>query len=349
MPFGQRELPNPKFAFQIDFPPGTTQVYLRVRSHSALNVPLFVVTPAEYVERQQTERLFLAIAFGLFLVLLTLNVVFFIVIRDRNILIYLFYLVNAAVFVSIFTGYAFKYAWPQAPYWNAASNSIVYVILQTAGMAFIQNFLRTRLHMPGFNRLINASYGAIGATLLLVPFSLQWSEAYVAAVSLPLCLIVILYPCFRLLFRGHLIARFYLVGWLGLCGSMAVYVLQIFGFLPTRLFGLDQMQYPVAGFMLEMIFFPLALGDRLAMILREARAAAANPDGGDRPGIPGAGSSRPGNPQPYPPSQAVRVAPVHERLSRLTRLSPKPPACLRARSGRTENRTLSRGKSRMPA
>lgn len=273
-PFSSREFAHTRYAFRVDFPEGRNKtIILRVQSRNTLSVPLALVHEQRYQESmlfQQTRIGFYAGLVGLWFVL---NMIFYFAFRDANFLYYCFYLVCTTTFQFSLQGCAFQYLWPEWPVWNALFNGIASTFGLISVVMFGRSFLRTRLHLPAIDRLMKFGMIVIAFGLALLPISIRVAEAYIGGVSLLTTVVLCELAGWSLFLKGYRPARFYLIAWTLFFTAGVIYMLQVFVILPPRIFGLYMIDFVFLGQLGEILFFPLAIGDRIRTKLNENRAA----------------------------------------------------------------------------
>lgn len=294
LPFHQRVRAERKFAFELNLA-GTSQyeILISAGSRNSLNVPIFLLNPQDYNEWRHQENLRMGLYGGLFILLLVTNLSVFFALRERLFLFYLAYLLFNFLYQFSLQGYAYKYLWPDSPYWASIFNLLVFCPSVALGALFCCEFLDLKKRHPWTHRLllIQVIFWA------LLPFGLLfWSlrelEYVTAAITGPAAVMFVYFAAWQALLAGYRPARFYVVGWTLYFPFACSYILQINGVFPNGMLGMDMLENLAIAISLEMLVFPFAIADRIRMRL-QPRDLNAHPENRKEPsGSPGAGSAR---------------------------------------------------------
>lgn len=269
LPFGSREILQRKYAFPVVLE-GHSQyeVFMSVRSDNSINVPLFLMTPEDYDERLGLENLRMGIYGGLFVLLLILNVAFYLFLREPLFLVYVAYLFFSFIFQFSLQGYAYKYLWPAHPIWGGIFNAIAFCPSVVMAGLFAREFLGTRSRHRRLDQLILVQI----FIWALLPFGLLFMntgdlEGFMAKVLGPVIILTLYAAGWRVYLAGYRPARFYVFAWSAYLPFCIFYILQVNGIVANGVFGLDMLENLAVGISLEMLIFPFAIGDRLRLAL----------------------------------------------------------------------------------
>jgi diguanylate cyclase len=257
--------------FLVPLPPGDNHsLLLRVRSSSAIQVPLTLWAPQAFLEREQGHLLAHGLYFGTVGVMVIYNLFVFVVLRERSTLHYIGYALCMATFIGALNGLTFQYLWPHSPTW--ANQALVVALTGSVAFAtrFTQRLLPLREQLPLLWRLIVGLTLLAGLvillTLLLPQVSFVRATIVVAVASCLSCLLA-----GSLLWRrGDSSARLYTIAWGALLFGGILLALNKFNVLPQNLFTENAVQ---VGSALEVILLSFALADRIN-VERRLRSAA---------------------------------------------------------------------------
>jgi serine phosphatase RsbU (regulator of sigma subunit) len=237
--------------------------YLRVVSSDTKLIPLEIVTKKAYQRRSQVRLLWFGVYYGIILSMFLYNLILFLSLREFSRLYYLFYLIcMSIVFLGLnglfqvffhigiessraifFTSLCFVYFWASL---------------------FAKSFLITRKHTPFIDKLL--SICMILALALAAMNSVTTKTWGAAAINIFGILFppVVLLAAIKIWWRGFRPARFFLLAFMVLIFSTIYEALVVFDILPyiTRLTS----QF---GSAIEVIFFQLALADRIKVLSQE--------------------------------------------------------------------------------
>jgi diguanylate cyclase (GGDEF)-like protein len=206
--------------------------------------------------------------FGCVIMLMVWSGLVFLAVRDGAFLAYFAYVASFGLYMTINTGFAFQYLWPDSPRWGNTSLIVLLNIALIAALQFSLTILRARDYTPRLFRVARVLQAialvAIGLTLVLE----------YAALIRPVTLLILVSVCFMIalgmisLLAGSRPARFYVIAWGAfLCGSV-VFLLKNFGLVPHTF--MTQHSWQI-GALLEMILLSMTLSSRMNELKNQSR------------------------------------------------------------------------------
>lgn len=173
LPFRVRDVHTRTIVFRINLAAGeTADLYVRVETEGATAVPLRLVHPAAFAEREQTVYLILGMYYGMLAVLTLYNTVLAISLRSRAYFYYVGINTSVLLIYASLNGIAFQYVWPEAVWWN--NRAIVFFIClgMLASLFFTRSFLDGRRLFPRLNRwfALAAALEALNLAVLLADY-----------------------------------------------------------------------------------------------------------------------------------------------------------------------------------
>lgn len=264
MPFAQREFKHRNLGFNLTLLPNEQlDVYLRVKTESSLQLPLHLLTPERFLERDQLEMYLLGLYYGLMLAMLAYNLLIYSAIRDVNYLHYLHYLAGYALFQLSLNGLALQYLWPRNPAWGNLATPFFIGVAFLGAVTFARSFLHLQRQAPAldrFGRLLGYIFLFVIIGSLFLPYTwmiqIATTSALVAAVYELVCGWVV--------WRGHLRqARYFLLAWTALIIGVMLYTLKTFNLLPATFVTEYALQI---GSALEVVLLSFALAHRMKVM-----------------------------------------------------------------------------------
>jgi len=268
-PFNTRDIQHKDFLFPLTLPPQSQRTfYLRYASQGPVDINLSLLDPNELATTLSREQLAYGIYFGCVLMLLVWSGLVYVGVRDRAFLAYFAYVSTFGVYMTVNTGFAFQYFWPDSPRWG---NSVLIVLLNLAMIAalnFSVTILRARDYTPRMFRgaQVLQVLGLIG--LVLTPF-----VSYSALVR-PTTFLILVSVIFMItlgilnLLAGSRPARFYVMAWGAFLAGSIVFLLKNYG-LVTHTF-MSQHSWQV-GALLEMVLLSMTLSSRMTELKHQSR------------------------------------------------------------------------------
>ncbi|HYJ41125.1 MAG TPA: diguanylate cyclase [Steroidobacteraceae bacterium] len=268
-PFGSRDVAHKDFLFPVTLPANSDRTfYLRYASQGPVDINLSLLDPNEVAGELSREQVAYGLYFGCVLMLLVWSGLVFLAVRDGAFLAYFAYVATFGLYMTVNTGFAFQYLWPDSPRWaNTALIVLLNIALITA-LQFSLTILRARDYTPRLfvvARVLQAM--ALVAITLIPVFSY-------AVLVRPVTFLILVSVCFMIalgvisLLLGSRPARFYVIAWGAfLCGSV-VFLLKNFGLVPHTF--VTQHSWQV-GALLEMILLSMTLSSRMSELQHQSR------------------------------------------------------------------------------
>lgn len=130
--------------FIIPLPNGThgkVALYIKVRSSSALQLPVVLWTNHDFLINDQVFRIVMGIYFGLMGIMAAYNVLLYFTIRESTLFYYVLYVICLALFSACLSGFAFRYLWPNSLWWN--DQAILFFLISSVltGTYFVMTLL----------------------------------------------------------------------------------------------------------------------------------------------------------------------------------------------------------------
>ncbi len=269
LPFDHRRIFNRNFILPINFKPNERKtVLIKVQTEGSVQLPIVYRSHKNYNEYEQYFLTLQGLYFGVVLAMVLYNLVLFVVIKEIS---YLFYVVSVAcfgMFNACLNGFSFQFLWPDSPHLNQ------YVItLSIAGFGFsIFCFSITFLRLKKISRffyLYCLCYISVAAAIILGVLTniLSYNVAIRSASILGFVgSTSALIMGFYLLFKGHKVARYYVLAFSCLLAAIAVLALNKAGVIPINLITDHAVQI---GNGIEVILLSFALADRISMDRQE--------------------------------------------------------------------------------
>ena len=165
-------LPGVGFVFDLEIPPGSSEVLIRCETSDPLTVPIQLLDSSD--SRQSGAKSFLAtgVLYGVLLALIGFNVVLFSTLKQLYALYYSIYIGCFIVMNFGYSGYGFSWIYPNSPGVQNYSTLFFMVLHGICGLLFVSNFLNLSNRMPSLNRGLRIYIGA-GCFTILSAIALQ--------------------------------------------------------------------------------------------------------------------------------------------------------------------------------
>lgn len=262
--FDQREIHHKNFELYIKNDTDDTQVYYFKFKSSQISDAIIVLRTVDwFISYALDEYFFFGIFYGMIIVFSFYNLIMYIAIRQKQYLYYVLYNLSIGVFEMSTDGIAYQFLWSSATGWNQIAYAFALYAISVFALLFTRELLFVKAKAPRLNKLILA---VIGVRTLLFVYALLLDRSlftYKFIEFIPLS--VAFYTGIHIYRNGYKPARFFVLG----------YSFLFIGFLMKFfiMLGYAWLNFGVAGyyslsfcFILEMIFFSFAIGDKVRVL-----------------------------------------------------------------------------------
>ena len=270
--FSERDVYHRHFIVPLTFnPKERVDIRMRVQSESSLRVPLTVWEPTAFYQEDVVQMLLNGLYYGLMLVMALYNAFVYFSIRERSYLVYVCFVLSAAIAQLAMSGLSYQFLWPTLPWWGGVS-VVSFLALGTlfAGL-FTLEFLQLKQSFPRLARAITVVVGlstlvAIGSAFLPYGFSAR-AQVVLIVCAIPLCITagVVSWRA------GSVEAKFYSIAWFSFLGGAMLLALTYVGVLPAN--ALTTRGHEVGGALL-VVLLSLALARKLKSLQEESELLA---------------------------------------------------------------------------
>ncbi len=261
LPYSTRPIDHRIFLIPLDWQPNQQyDVYLRVQSKSAIQVPLALWEEQAFYASDTTQSVLEGIFFGTMLAIAIYNLLIFSALKDRTYILYVGYVVSMPLFLASATGYTFRYLWPEATQWNDQSIIVFLATTLIFGIGFTRSFLKVESVSPLLDKALIAMI--VGSALLgLSAFKLNYMYVVIATIVWAVfictfCLVVGI-KCWA---NNIVTAKYYCLAWFAMLAGGVVLALSKLSILPAN----HLTEYsPHFGTTLEVLLLSFALAERI--------------------------------------------------------------------------------------
>lgn len=259
-PAALNPLPNPWLLQELDIPAEATSVlYLRIHTDGSLQLPIGVWEAMRFAQAQQTYLMGQGMYFGALVIMLLYNLFIFFLVRDTSYLAFVLSILFYGLLQGTLQGFTPMYLWPTQP--ALAIVTPIMIFLYSAAVAwFTIIFLRLPKVQPMYARCLSG-YALLTAGLALATpwMTYNFAVRLSTVLTLPGILIAV-YFALRLLLRGHLAARYFVLAWITFLITSAALALNKTGVIPNTFYS----DYaPQLSHLLICLLLSFALSDRI--------------------------------------------------------------------------------------
>lgn len=268
LPFAARPLAGRFFAFDHEFVPGTTEIYIRAESPDPLVLPIFLLTHAEADQRDRLQAYSYGLVYGFLIALLAYNAVLFASLRDRRYLLYSGFLAAFLALNAAYTGHGYAWFWSERPALQQWIIPLLMMACGALGLRFATCFLQTRDRTPLAHRRVGWFIGGSTAAFALASLAgqdqapaLLVAFAFITVFSLAMIALGVVAWRARVSSAGYFLAAS-LASMLGTAWTS----LTVWGFIPFSDAGFRAAEF---GMLIDATLLALALGARFRFVQLE--------------------------------------------------------------------------------
>ena len=265
--FEQRPILHHNFLFPISLDAGQRiKIGIRIQSTGSIQVPLTLWDETSFHNFDSTRQLVYGVFFGLLLIMAVYNLFLFFSVRESSYILYVGYVISVTLWSAIYTGFAYRYLWPNNSSWEHDSLPFFMGLLGIFVSLFSISFLELRARFTKMYRLLLACL--VTATICCVfAFVLPYAPAIrIGTVASLIVAAVSLFVGLYTWKSGLDQARYYCIAWVAFLLGICLLVLSKFGVIPRVFLTEYGLQLGAA---MEVVLLSLALGHRLKLLKEE--------------------------------------------------------------------------------
>jgi len=256
------------FIFDLQLPQGSKGSYLlHINSEHPIIIPASIHTYESLNETLNTQTLVAGIYMGVMLVMFLYNLFIFSATRDRNYLLYIFYIFFLTLAQSTLAGYGFRFLWPDYPSINHYAVVVTSSLSAISGLLFTMQFLQTAVNSNLYHRIMQGLIAVYFLGMGICLFTSYLSVSYVILnINGILVVITILGTCIYLIKQRYRPAIFYIIAWIFFLFAFLILILRNFAILPYNNFTTYSLY---VGSSFEVALLAIALADKINNLRRE--------------------------------------------------------------------------------
>ena len=148
LPFSTRPYPHRNFVVPVRLGGSSDQFVMRVKSSSALQIPIKQWSVHAFTKNEQRKLLGHGLYFGLLCGMMTLHLALAAMLRDRAYGYYAAWLGALIVLIATLQGFGMQFVWPESPRWNDYSMIVALALCGAGGVGFTFHFINERSNQP---------------------------------------------------------------------------------------------------------------------------------------------------------------------------------------------------------
>ena len=263
--FDKRPIAHPHLVIPLELPEGQSTILLRARGDNAIEMPLSLSRTQAFQQQDSRRQLGNGLYYGAIAIMCLFNLLIFVSLRDRSFLLYVLYLGSLGLNLFAREGLAYQWLWPEAPWWNHHSLSVLNLLSVGFSVLFACSFLQLSRQKPRLNRGLVICGVILLASAPLSLLNFRFSIQTSTALALVWVIIISVIAGIEAR-RGFLAARYFLAAFVTLAIAASLYVLKAFQVLPGSWWLEHSMQIGTA---IEALLLSFALASRMTALKDE--------------------------------------------------------------------------------
>lgn len=259
--FSDRPIKHRAFLFPVPVLNQTQTILLKIRSSSAIQVPLILWPEKSFFEQDQYKLVEHGVYYGIVFVMALYNFFLFLRLRDRTYGFYVLYVITFSITQLSLTGFSYQFIWPDFPDWNQKSVAVLSPLIVVSAIVFSSNFLKLANYYPLLCKLLYllAFIGiGISASSVYLPYHTMIPLA--AGLAIITCISILLISYYVMFKSLHKYATYFATAWSVFLVGVVILAMSKFGILPRTWITESAAQI---GSAIEIILLSFALAERL--------------------------------------------------------------------------------------
>ncbi|WP_230874917.1 sensor domain-containing diguanylate cyclase [Lysinibacillus cavernae] len=265
---GEQSIPSRSNLFQIQSPT-IHEIYIKLDGALPLSLTSYLFTEVSFTNKISEYKFLTGIFYGFLSALLIYNLFLYFSLKDKAYFYYVLYMLSFIFYQATLNSLDIELLGSLLPKaFFIKSLTISGNLLLLFMLLFCNQFLELKKYLPPFHKIGKLLFWITICSLIasfIVPdvsITNNFTTSFAVVVFIFLWLSGIL-----VLIKGHKMARYYIIGWTVLLGSIIVQALAFLSVIPfhPRIFE----EAPAIGAIFESIFLSLALGDKINIIKKE--------------------------------------------------------------------------------
>ncbi len=218
-------------------------IFLRLMSSSSMQIPLFIMSPAAFIQKDLEDQIIWGVILGVLAIIALYSFVLSVNIKKYSYIYWVFFVLSYILFQMSYHGFALVYLWPNWPRWNNVSGLFFIVWCVFWSVHFCDAVFRTKETYPRLHSLLPLSKASCALMLVFVFLSMYYDTASWRLLTSWFTAVFALFSCSMLVIIGiliqlrkHRLGKHFFLAFVGFSTGSIYLVLVEFGLLPVDLF-----------------------------------------------------------------------------------------------------------------
>jgi signal transduction histidine kinase/ligand-binding sensor domain-containing protein len=239
-------------------------IFLKCKSTEDLKFPLYFWQESELVQAMSNRKIIWGIYFGFIFLIVLYNFFLWLVIRDKSLVYYIFYVLCFGGLQAVLYGFFYQYVWSNS--WLNDRGHLIFLNISSFFMIYFTiEFLNFRANLPYLIKPVQwFSYIILLFSFILL-LHYEWYSNFISIGLTFILLLIQAYVVYNYVSRHIRIIWLYALAMVSISVAAIIVALKNLNIIPA----MNQEYYLMIGSMLEIVLFSVAFGDKLRLSQKE--------------------------------------------------------------------------------
>ncbi|MFW7379944.1 MAG: 7TM diverse intracellular signaling domain-containing protein [Oligoflexus sp.] len=271
-PYHERPINFQNYTLPLTLKPQQSlDVFVKIRSSSSIQVPLEIESFQELLSSEQNNNIFTGIFFGIMVMMMAYNFLFYINLREKKYFYYVLFTFSSSMSQLGLTGHSYAYLLQESPYLQELIIPFFSSISVIAAMLFIRDFFQSLWSSPLVEE-IRTCVIVLALVNILLSIGAPHQYSVISGIILStVSIFVLIGISFYAIRQGFRPAIFAFYAWLGFFAGVLTLALNKFGIIERNFFTENAIRF---GTIFEIVVLSFGLADqqRQQKILHQEKA-----------------------------------------------------------------------------
>jgi len=231
--YDERPIEHRFFAFDFEFQPGSTRVFIRAATPDPMVLPILFGDVQFSIDKNTSDSFSYGILYGVIGALLIYNLLLYIIISQPRYLYYVAFLLMFLFMNMSYTGHGYMWFWSESVFLQQWINPVSITLFATSGIFFAFAFLNIRKLFPTlFDQTVVFSILFWGLQMIFLMADMQTAGVATSIAFVMFFSIFILYSAIISLKKGHREAVYYLIASMATLIGVTITAMAVYAFIP---------------------------------------------------------------------------------------------------------------------
>ncbi|KFZ38017.1 hypothetical protein HR45_05760 [Shewanella mangrovi] len=265
-PADKHLVPTVGYAFDMDIPPGNSEIFIRGQSLDPLTMPIELMDVDQSRSEWMKIHVAIGVVYGILLVLVGFNILLYATLKHSVALYYALYIGCFIIMNFGYEGFGFSWLYPNSPQFQNYSTLFFMVLHGASGLVFVSHYLQISAKKSPLRRLLQIYIiaGILGGAIS-VALQLHILMAWIAFSFISLTTLIMIAVAL-LNFTRSIDARYLLLAVSCSMFGLLASALSVWGIIPYSFYGFHGAEF---GVVCEAVILAVVVAFRLRNIEQE--------------------------------------------------------------------------------